>query len=59
MYTRVAGTSFVAGATGAALAKTGFPAFGLALLALCMLVSGLVLVRIAALRRVARAGEHA
>jgi len=51
MYTRVAGTTFVAGATGASLARTGFPAFGLALLAVFLLVSGLVLLRIAALRR--------
>ena len=51
MYTRVGGTTFVAGATGAGLAKTGFSALVVALLAVCFLLGGMVLLRVAALRR--------
>lgn len=57
MYTRVGGTTFVAGATGAGLAKTGFTALGLALLAVLLLVGGLLLLRTAAVRRRASTGE--
>lgn len=59
MYTRVGGVSFVAGATGAGLAKTGFSALLLALLAVLLLVGGLLLLRIAAVRRRTPAGEQA
>jgi len=59
MYARVGGTTFVAGATGVGLAKTGFPAIGLAALAIVLLLSGLVLVRVAALRGRVPAGEQA
>jgi hypothetical protein len=41
----------VAGATGAGLARTGFSALALALLAVCLLVGGLLLLRTAAVRR--------
>ena len=51
MYQRVGGTTFVAGATGAGLAKTGFSALALAVLAVALLVGGLVLLRVAAIRR--------
>jgi len=51
MYTRVGGVTFVAGTTGAGLARTGFSAFALALLAVCLLVGGLLLLRTAAVRR--------
>ena len=58
MYTRVGGTTFVAGATGAGLAKTGFSALVLALLAVFLLVGGLLVLRLAAVRRRAAAGEQ-
>jgi len=48
----------VAGATGAGLAKTGFSALVLAVLAVALLVGGLLLLRIAALRHRATAGEN-
>lgn len=58
MYTRVGGTTFVAGATGAGLAKTGVSAALLALLAVGLLVGGLLLLRVAALRRRTPANEQ-
>ena len=48
----------MAGATGAGLAKTGFSALVLAVLAVALLVGGLLLLRIAALRHRATAGEN-
>jgi hypothetical protein len=57
MYTRVGGTTFVAGATGAGLARTGFSALALALLAVFLLVGGLLLLRTAAVRRKASTGQ--
>ena len=59
MYTRVGGTTFVAGATGAGLAKTGFSALALAVLAVCLLVGGLLLLRVAAVRRRSPVDERA
>lgn len=59
MYARVGGTTFAAGAAGGVLAKTGFPVLGLGLLALCLFVSGLVLLRMAAVQREVRAGGQA
>ena len=58
MYQRVGGTTFVAGATGAGLAKTGFSALALAVLAVALLVGGLVLLRVAALRRTGEAVDE-
>jgi len=58
MYTRVGGATFVAGATGAGLAKTGFTAAALALLAVGLLVGGLLLLRTAAVRRQSPAGDN-
>lgn len=57
MYTRVGGVTFVAGATGAGLAKTGFNTFLLAIVAIGLLLGGLVLLRVAAVRRGAAASE--
>jgi len=51
MYTRVGGTTLVAGATGAGLAKTGFSALLLTVFAIVVFVGGLLLLRIAAVRR--------
>jgi len=58
MYTRVGGATFVAGATGAGLAKTGFTALVLVLLAVGLLLGGLLLLRVAAVRRRASAVEE-
>jgi hypothetical protein len=58
MYTRVGGVSFVAGATGAGLARTGFSALVLAVLAVLLLVGGLILLRMAAVRRHAPVGDQ-
>jgi hypothetical protein len=45
-------TPVVGGAVaGAGLARTGFPVFGLMLLALSLIIGGLLLVRSASLRR--------
>lgn len=59
MYTRVLGTTFVAGTAGGTLARTGFPVFALTVLALCLLVSGLLLLRMATVRRKNPVGEQA
>ena len=58
MYTRVGGVTFVAGATGAGLARTGFTVVVYALLAILFLVGGLLLLRMAAVRRHAASGEQ-
>jgi hypothetical protein len=58
MYTRVGGVTFVAGATGAGLARTGFSVLVYALLAVLLLVGGLLLLRMAAVRRSAEAGDR-
>ena len=44
-------TPLVFGGTGAALATTGFPLIGVAMIALTLAVLGLVLLRVALLRR--------
>lgn len=59
MYTRVGGVTFVAGATGAGLAKTGFSLLVYVLLAIVLLVGGLLLLRVGAVRRHAAAGDDA
>jgi len=58
MYTRVGGVTFVGTATGAGLAKTGFSAMLLALLAIGALLGGLLLLRMAAVRRNADLGDQ-
>ncbi len=59
MYTRVGGTTFVAGATGAGLAKTGFNALAIVLVAVCLVAGGLLLLRVAAMRRFSVVDEQA
>jgi hypothetical protein len=51
-----ASTGVGLGATGTTLASTGFPALGIAILAVLAVVVGLVLVRAAAMRRARRSG---
>lgn len=57
MYTRVGGTTLVAGATGVGLAKTGFSAMALVLLAAGLVLAGLLILRAAAVRRRVPTGE--
>ncbi len=59
MYTRVGGASVVAAASGAGLAKTGFSGLLIALMAIVLVVNGLLLLRIAAIRRRAGVGAEA
>ena len=51
MYARAAGTGIAAGVAGGTLARTGFHAFVLVALALCLVVGGLVILRVALTRQ--------